>query len=208
MDMLKFNIFVTILFLVPTIGFAISFYFFVRSQKYLSVVTGVFSFLISFLVFLSIEFFLHDNRLTQDIHQGDVFSLPSISQENKKHIHGTYFNFFVNQIDDSSECHRKWFVGQSLSYVFDGSPLSMTVLGLATKPDYTYLLSLDSGFDFPCIKSVLVTTIQLAVLKTEWKREWTIIRMPVKNDSAEMELRSVQPLKAAGPQNILAHSTH
>ena len=213
--MLEINIVVAILFFVATICSAISFYFLVHFQKDKSAVTGLFSFLFSLLFFISITEIVHDfyydNRMTRDIHQGDVFSLPTLSSEKRKEIannHSSSLDFSVGQLNDSLECHQRWSIGQSVHYVFDGSPFSMTVLGRATEPDYRYLLSLDIGFDFSCIKSILVTTHQLAAIKTEWKRAWTIIRMPVKTDSAEMEMRSVQPLAAAGPQNILAHSAH
>ena len=211
MDLSKIRILVTLLFLVPIVGFAISSYFFVRSQEdKWSVLTGLFSFSVSLLLFCSVEFSLQDDLLTQDIHQGDVFSLPILSPEMKKDIAGGYsysFDFSVGQITDSLECHQRWYIGQNVHYVFNGSPFSMTVLGRATEPDYRYLLSLDSWFDFSCIKSVFVTNHQLADIKTTWKKAWTISRMPGNTNSSDVELRSVQPL-ATGPQNILAHSAH
>ena len=215
--MLAVYILFTLLSFVAPIGLAISFYFFVFSKKddYIASVIGIVFCTFIFGFDLPIAYIFHshyyDNRMTRDIHQGDVFSLPILSSEKKKEIANNHFwslDFSVGQLTDSLECHQRWSIGQSIQYEFDGSSFSMTVLGRATKPDYRYLLSLDSGFDFPCIKSVLVTPHQLAAIKTDWKKAWTIIRMPGKTDSSEMELRSVQPLEAAGPHNIVNHSAH
>ena len=125
------------------IVFSVSFYFFVHFKIYDSIAAsiGFCIFIFGFAISITdmVHSYYYDNRMTRDIHQGDVFSLPILSSEKRKEIsynHSSTLHFSVGQLTDSLECHQRWSIGQSLQYVFDGSSFSMTVLGRATEPDY------------------------------------------------------------------------